>query len=103
LPIERRDFRASVDDTWAATLKTIETSGGIISFKDKKTYRIVCTLYHEGARRQFELSVLLKDMYPQYGVDVTAVLLSVRASRVGDYSAVVNSFFNKLEKNLTPR
>ena len=103
LPIERRDFRGTVEETWAAALKAIEASGGIIILKDKETNRIVYSLYHKPSRQRFELSVLIKDLFPRYGIEATAVFLGVRARRRGDYSMVVNGFFDKVERNLAGR
>ena len=103
LPIERRDFRGTVEQAWAAALKAIEASGGIIILKERETNRIVYSLYHKRSRQRFELSVLVKDLFPRYGVDATAVFLGIRARRRGDYSMVVDGFFDKVERNLAGR
>jgi hypothetical protein len=92
-----------VEETWGAVLKAIEASGGILILNEQETNRIVYTLYHKRSRQRFELSVLVKDLFPRYGVDATAVFLGIRARRRGDYSMVVDGFFDRVERNLAER
>ena len=99
-PIERRDFLASVDDVWAATLQTVKMSGGTIIVKDRNSHRIMYSLFHTPSRQRVELTVLLKDLTPEYGMDTTAVFLGLRGWRPAGYSTVADDFFKTLDKNL---
>ena len=99
-PIERRDFLAGVDDVWAATLQTVKMSGGSIIVKDRNSRRIMYSLFHTPSRQRVELTVLLKDLTPEYGMDTTAVFLGLRGWRPGGYSTVADDFFKTLDKNL---
>lgn len=100
-PIERRDFRASVEETWAATLQTVKMSDGIIILKDRDSRRIVYGIFDKRGRQRVELTVLLKDRTSQYGVEITAVFLGLRGWRPKSYSTIADDFFEKLHRNLS--
>ncbi len=100
-PIERKDFRASVEETWAAALRAVEMSHGSIVMKDKDSRRIIYGIFDKRGRRQVELTVLLKDRTSRSGPEITAVFLGLRARRPEGYSIIADDFFEKLHRNLS--